>query len=102
MTYVMNETLFCCENWDLYYIFSLPGWMPKASTRMPFCFAKRHSRVRIRKRHFGILNSVEEHFMSHYCQGQRFSLRTQGMTCSFIKHVNSTFSWICVARNVAV
>eukprot|EP00116_Pleurobrachia_bachei_P018360 sb/3478622/ len=36
-------------------IFSLPGWMPKASTRMPFCFAKRHSRVRIRKRHFGIL-----------------------------------------------
>eukprot|EP00116_Pleurobrachia_bachei_P002187 sb/3462449/ len=24
------------------FIFSLPGWMPKASTRMPFCFAKRH------------------------------------------------------------
>eukprot|EP00116_Pleurobrachia_bachei_P012159 sb/3472421/ len=29
-----------------------------ASTRMPFCFAKRHSRVRIRKRHFGILVNV--------------------------------------------
>eukprot|EP00116_Pleurobrachia_bachei_P008267 sb/3468529/ len=46
-----------------YIFFSLPGWMPKASTWMPFCFAKRHSRVRIRKRHFGILTkSVEEPF----------------------------------------
>eukprot|EP00116_Pleurobrachia_bachei_P006404 sb/3466666/ len=39
------------------WIFSLPGLMPSASTRMPFCFAKRHSRVRIRKRHFGILTN---------------------------------------------
>eukprot|EP00116_Pleurobrachia_bachei_P010409 sb/3470671/ len=38
-------------------IFSLPGLMPKASTRMPFCFAKRHSRVRIRKRIFGIVTN---------------------------------------------
>eukprot|EP00116_Pleurobrachia_bachei_P015136 sb/3475398/ len=28
-----------------FHIISLPGWMPKASTRMPFCFAKMHSRV---------------------------------------------------------
>eukprot|EP00116_Pleurobrachia_bachei_P009871 sb/3470133/ len=29
--------------------------------RMPFCFAKRHSRVRIRKRHFGILTNRRAH-----------------------------------------
>eukprot|EP00116_Pleurobrachia_bachei_P015605 sb/3475867/ len=38
----------------LFWIFSLPGWMP-------FCFAKRHSRVRIRKRHFGILTNRRAH-----------------------------------------
>eukprot|EP00116_Pleurobrachia_bachei_P002114 sb/3462376/ len=46
-----------CPGVAKWKIFSLPGWMPKASTRMPFCFAKRHSRVRIRKRHFGILTN---------------------------------------------
>ena len=59
-------------------IFSLPGWMPKASTWMPFCFAKRHSRVRIRKRHFGILTkSVEEPFWGHFrCEGNGTAART--------------------------
>eukprot|EP00116_Pleurobrachia_bachei_P017437 sb/3477699/ len=45
-------------------IFSLPGWMP-------FCFAKRHSRVRIRKRTFWYTPlSVEGPFWSHFrCEG---------------------------------
>eukprot|EP00116_Pleurobrachia_bachei_P007530 sb/3467792/ len=83
-------------------IFSLPGLMPKASTRMPFCKAKRHCRVRIRKRHFGILtNPVEGHFMSHYCQGQRYS---RAHSDHLLLH--QTRQWHgfrkCVARNVAV
>eukprot|EP00116_Pleurobrachia_bachei_P017749 sb/3478011/ len=59
-------------------IFSLPGWIPKASIRMPFCFAKRHSRVIIRKRTFWYTNlSVEGPFWSHFrCEGNGTAART--------------------------
>eukprot|EP00116_Pleurobrachia_bachei_P014756 sb/3475018/ len=90
-------------------IFSLPGWMPKAFTRMPFCFAKRHSRVRIRKRHFGILTIIGRGtFYVTLLPGATVQPRTTVMTCSSSNTSMARFQEMCgvqcgcVARNLVL